>query len=95
MKEKLKSFLLVTVVIFCLTAFSLGFLTVKERGEYNLYLTKYATMSFSNNSEKLKAEISENRYRINVPLKRIEGEIEKYICFTPLSLPYYLIKFIV
>lgn len=92
MKKLIGKFLLSSVLISCFTAFAAGSTTVSQRGEYNIYLTKYAVMSFSASSEKLEATVNENRLTVNIPTKKLEAEWEKYVCFTPLSLPYYLFQ---
>jgi len=91
MKRLFGKFLFATVVIVCLSAFLCGSTTVRERGEYNLYLTKYAVMSFSGASEKLEATLEENRFSLKIPVERIKREAEKFVCLTPLS-PFYYIR---
>lgn len=92
MKKIFGSFLLVTVAIACIGAFFAGAITVGERGEYNLNMTKYAVMSFSGSSEKLEADFSENRLTVSFPEKEIRSFTEKFVCLTPFSPFYYLLK---
>ena len=90
MKRLFGKFLFVTVLISCFSAFLCGSISVKERGEYNLYLTKYAVMSFSGTSERLEAKLSEEQLSLNIPLQKIRREAEKLVCLTPLSPFYYI-----
>ncbi len=90
MKRLFGKFLFVTVVIVCFSAFLCGSIAVKERGEYNLYLTKYAVMSFSGTSEKIEAKLTEEQLSINIPIQKIKREAEKFVCLTPLSPFYYI-----
>lgn len=90
MKKIFGKFLLSTVLIVCVSAFLAGSTTVKERGEYNLYLTKYAVMSFSGTSEKLSAKLKEDEILLNLPLEKMGSDFRKYIWLTPLSPFYYL-----
>ncbi len=91
-KKHLQKFIFSTVIILCISVFVLGIVTVKEKGEYNMYLTRYAVMSFSDRTESLEAQLKDNRLKINIPLKKIKNTIRRYICFSPLSLPFYLFK---
>lgn len=90
MKKLFGKFLFTTVIIACASAFFAGQITVSERGEYNLNMTKYAVMSFSGTSQKLEAKYEENRLRLEVPLNKFKEKFEKYVCLTPLSPFYYL-----
>ena len=90
MKRLFGKFLFVTVIIVCASAFLCGSTTVRERGEYNLYLTKYAVMSFSGTAEKIEAKLTDERLSLNVPLRKIGAETEKFVCLTPLSPFHYI-----
>ena len=90
MKRIFGKFLFVTVIIVCISAFLCGSTTVKERGEYNLYLTKYAVMSFSGTSEKIEAKLKDNRLSLDLPLEKIVRKAESIVCMTPLSPFYYI-----
>lgn len=90
MKSLLGRFLFITVIIVCASALFCGSTTVKERGEYNLYLTKYAVMSFSGASDKVEAKLSENRFELDLPMKKVRNTAERIVCITPLSPFYYL-----
>lgn len=90
MKRLFGKFLFATVVIVCISAFICGSTTVKERGEYNLYLTKYAVMSFSGTSEKIETKLRDNRFSLELPLQKIGLKAERIICMTPLSPFYYI-----
>lgn len=90
MKKLIGKFLFTSVLISCLTALAAGSTTVSERGNYNIFFTKYAVMSFSPSSEKLEAKLQENRLTVKVPVKRIESQWEKYACLTPISPIHYL-----
>ena len=90
MKRLFGKFLFIVVVIVCLSAFLCGSIAVKERGEYNLYLTKYAVMSFSGTSEKLEAKLTDESFSLNIPMQKIRTEAEKIVCLTPLSPFYYI-----
>lgn len=92
MKKIFGRFLFVTVIIACAGAFFAGEITVGERGEYNLNMTKYAVMSFSGASEKLEADFSENRLTVSFPENEIRNKAERFVCLTPFSPFYYLIK---
>ena len=92
MKKIFGRFLFVTVIIACIGAFFAGEITVGERGEYNLNMTKYAVMSFSGTSEKLEADFSENRLTVSFPENEIRSKAERFVCLTPFSPFYYLIK---
>ena len=92
MKKIFGRFLFVTVIIACTGAFFAGEITVGERGEYNLNMTKYAVMSFSGTSEKLEADFSENRLTVSFPENEIRSKAERFVCLTPFSPFYYLIK---
>ncbi len=92
MKKIFGKFLFVTVIIACTGAFFAGEITVGERGEYNLNMTKYAVMSFSGTSKKLEAEFSENRLTVGFPKNGIKSAVERFVCLTPFSPFYYLIK---
>jgi hypothetical protein len=91
MKRIFGKFLFVTVIIVCVSAFTCGSTTVKERGEYNLYLTKYAVMSFSGTSEKIEAKFKDNSFSLQLPLKKAKLIAEKLVCLTPLSPFYYIV----
>ena len=90
LKRVFGKLLFVTVVIVCCSAFLCGSIAVKERGEYNLYLTKYTVMSFSGTSQKIEAKLKDNRLSLNLPMKKVKLETENFICLTPLSPFYYL-----
>ena len=92
MKKLFGKFLFTTVLIACISAFFAGQITVSERGEYNLNMTKYAVMSFSGTSEKLDAKLKENQLLLEVPLNEFKDKFQKYVCLTPLSPFYYLAK---
>ena len=91
MKRLFGRFLFVTVIIVCLSAFLCGSTTVRERGEYNMYLTEYAVMSFSAASEKLEASIGNEGFSLEIPLEKVRSRFRKFICLTPLS-PFYYIR---
>ena len=90
MKRLFGKFLFVTVIIVCVSAFLCGSTTVKERGEYNLYLTKYAVMSFSGTSEKIEAKLKDHRFSLGLPVEKVRRNAERIICMTPLSPFYYI-----
>lgn len=94
MNEEMKwlfgKFLFAVVIIVCASAFLSGSISVKERGEYNLYLTKYAVMSFSGTSEKLEARLTEDSFSLDIPIRKIRTEAEKLVCLTPFSPFYYI-----
>lgn len=92
MKRILGRFLFATVIIACVSAFFACEITVSERGEYNLNMTEYAVMSFSGASDKLEAEVENNRLTVSFPKNYIKNQLERYVCFTPFSPFYYLIK---
>ncbi|MBQ4267181.1 MAG: hypothetical protein IJB93_03220 [Clostridia bacterium] len=92
MKRIFGKFLFTTVIIACLGAFFAGEITVGERGEYNLNMTKYAVMSFSGTSEKLEAEFNENRLTVGFPENAIKSTVERFVCLTPFSPFYYFLK---
>lgn len=90
MKKLMGKFLFSTVLISCISAFLAGSTAVRERGEYNLYFTKYAVMSFSGASEKLEASFKEKRLSLNIPLEKVKLNLQKYACLTPFSPFYYI-----
>ena len=96
MNEEMKGlfgrFLFVTVVIVCVSAFFCGSTTVKERGEYNLYLTKYAVMSFSGTSDKIEAKLHNNRFELDLPVEKVRRTAERMVSVTPLSPFYHLVN---
>lgn len=90
MKRMLGKFLFATVIISCIAAFFAGSTAVKEKGEYNLNLTKYAVMSFSATSQKLEATLEEDELSVSIPVRKAVGYLERYIGFTFLSPFYYM-----
>ncbi len=91
-KKTIGKFLFMSVLISCITALAAGSVTVSERGNYNIFFTKYAVMSFSSSCEKIEAEYENNRLTLKVPVKKIKASAEKYVCLTPLCPVYYLLK---
>lgn len=92
MKRLFGRFLFATVVIVCVSAFLSGSISVKERGEYNLYFTKYTVMSFSGTSEKIEAKLKDNRFSLDLPVEKVRYAAERIVCLTPLSPFYYMVE---
>lgn len=90
MKRMLGKFLFVTVIISCASAFLAGSTAVREKGEYNLNMTKYAVMSFSATSEKLEATLQNEEISLNIPLRKMADKLKRYVSFTFLSPFYYM-----
>lgn len=88
LKRILSRFLLVSVIISCLTLIASGVLTAKQRSEYNCSYTKYTLLSLEKTDRELKVEIDDKSYSLTLPHFR-QTEEKQWLYLTPFSSLYF------
>lgn len=85
MKKILSQFLLVSVIISCLTLLGAGTLTAKQRSEYNSYRTEYAVLTLKASGKKIDLNVDEKSYSVDFSHLKIPDDVKQWLWVTPLS----------
>lgn len=92
MKQILGRFLFSTVVICCIAVFAAGTVTVKQKGEYNMFYKQYPVFSMVKNDGALKMSVDEKSITFELSKLKIPERYYKYIYYTPLSVAAFFIE---
>ena len=91
-KNLMKKFVFVTVIICCVLTVAGGVLVVKQRTEYNMYLKDYSVVSISSREGKVDIRVNRDKYSFNTEPIFDAVKQGDYALFSPLGSSYYLFK---